>query len=273
VEVLVDGFEEVSARRSTVRLSAPEPGIRLLTLDRPARLNAINDDLVADLHAALDEVEADSECRALVITGEGRGFCSGADRFAHTEPVRERASAPLYFRQRRWSRMSLRLHELDLPVIAAVNGPAVGGGMALAVASDMRVADESAHFSVANVRIGLTGGEMGLTWLLPRVVGAALAAELLLTGRRIDAAEALERGLVSQVVPDGTVVEAALELARLVRANPRFGVTLTKEMMRASSQASSLRQALITEDRSQSLTVYNGDVDQATLDFRAGKRP
>jgi enoyl-CoA hydratase len=161
----------------------------------------------------------------------------------------------------------VRVHELSVPVIAAVNGPAMGGGLALALACDMRVAAESAVFCAANVRIGLTGGEMGLTWLLTRVVGSALAAELLLTARSCDAAEALRHGLVSLVVPGSELLPAALERARLIKANPSFGVLLTKEMLRVSPREATLRQALVLEDRSQSLSVHSGDVDRASAEF------
>jgi enoyl-CoA hydratase len=148
----------------------------------------------------------------LVLTGAGRGFCSGADL---RESVAEGGAAAvptpaLYARQRRWSQLSARLHELPVPVVAAVNGPAVGGGFALALASDIRLAADTAYFCAANVRIGLTGGEMGLTWLLTHAAGAALAAELLLTARNCDAAEALGRGLVSRVVAGPELLPAAL---------------------------------------------------------------
>jgi enoyl-CoA hydratase len=162
----------------------------------------------------------------------------------------------------------VRLHEFPVPVIAAVNGPAVGGGFAMAAACDLRVAAESAHFAVANVRIGLSGGEMGQSWTLPRLVGYSRAAELLLTGRPLGAREAAEWGLVSRVVPDGEAVDAALELARAIAANPAFGVNLTKQMLRVSGEASSLGQARVLEDRTQSLAVYERDVDAAEGRFR-----
>jgi enoyl-CoA hydratase len=217
----------------------------------------------------LSAVAANAGARALVLTGAGRGFCSGADLH---ESVAEGgagsiATPLLYARQRRWSQLSLRLHELPVPVIAAINGPAAGGGFALALACDLRVAADTASFVAANVRIGLTGGEMGLTWLLTCAVGTALATELLLTARSCDAAEALSRGIVSRVVPGSDLLPAALDYARLIKANPAFGIMLTKEMLRVTPNEASLRQALVLEDRSQSLSVYSGDVDRASVQF------
>lgn len=254
---------------NTVRLEWVEAGIAQLTLDRPHRLNAITDELVEDMHAALSTVEAEAGARVLILTGAGRGFCSGADLRESVDEGGAEAIAPpvLYARQRRWSQLSVRLHELPAPVIAAVNGPAAGGGFALALACDLRIAADSATFFAANVRIGLTGGEMGLTWLLTRAVGSALAAELLLTARSCDAAEALTRGLVSSVVPGPDLLPTALDLARSIKANPAFGIMLTKEMLRVTPREATLRQALVLEDRSQSLSVHSGDVDRASAQF------
>jgi enoyl-CoA hydratase len=254
---------------STVRLEWAQEGVAVLALDRPRRLNAITDELVEDVHAALSTVEADASTRVLVLTGTGRGFCSGADL---RESVAEGGAAAidarvLYARQRRWSQLSVRLHELPVPVIAAINGPAVGGGFALALACDLRVAADTAFFCAANVRIGLTGGEMGLTWLLTRAVGTALATELLLTARNCDAAQALSSGIVSRVVAGDELMPAVLDLARMITANPAFGVELTKEMLRVAPREATLRQALVLEDRSQSLSVHSGDVDRASAEF------
>jgi enoyl-CoA hydratase len=259
---------------NTVRLEWVEAGIAVVTLDRPHRLNAITDELVEDVHTALAAVEADAGARVLVLTGAGRGFCSGADlRESVAAGGAEAVSTPvLYARQRRWSQVSVRLHELPVPVIAAVNGPAAGGGFALALACDLRVAADTASFVAANVRIGLTGGEMGLTWLLTRAVGTALATELLLTARSCDAVEALERGLVSRVVAASELLPAALDLARAIKANPAFGILLTKEMLRVAPREATLRQALVLEDRSQSLSVHSGDVDRASERFDRGRR-
>jgi enoyl-CoA hydratase len=165
-----------------------------------------------------------------------------------------------------------RLRALSKPVIAAVNGPATGGGLALALACDVRVAAESARFNVAFIRVGLSGCDIGVSYLLPRLVGASRAFELMLTGRMIDAAEADRIGLVSKMVPDGKVLDAALDTAELIRANSPFGVWMTKEVMWDNLEASSLQAAIDLENRTQLLSSYTGDMREALAAFLE-KRP
>ena len=250
-----------------VRLERVAPALALVTLNRPERLNAIDDAFVERLHDVLDELERDSALRAVVLTGAGRGFCSGAD-LKSTPALIDRDPDVLYRGQQRLADLSVRLHELPVPVVAAVNGAAAGGGFALAAACDLRVAAPAAHFSVANVRIGISGGEMGLSWLLPQALGRSRAAELLLTGRRLPAAEALAWGFVSRVADDA--VADALALAAEVAGNPEFGVRLTKEMLRSTATAASLREAVLLENRTQVLAALSGGVDAAMRDFRSG---
>ncbi|QTI70945.1 enoyl-CoA hydratase/isomerase family protein [Gordonia polyisoprenivorans] len=248
--------------------------LMLITLNRPDRLNAINDAFIQGMHAALDQVVAAPDVRAVVLTGTGRGFCAGADLKENVDLTQQR-SAELYRGQQRLADMSVRLHELPVPVVAAVPGPAVGGGFALAAACDLRVASTQAFFAAANVRIGVSGGEMGLSWMLPQALGRARATELLLTGRRLDAGEAYDWGFVNRLVEpgQGTVVDAAIELARTVAANPAFGVALTKEMLRSTGTAASLREAVLLENRTQVLAVFAGDIDRATVGFGDRDRP
>jgi enoyl-CoA hydratase len=260
---------------TTVLLEDAAPGIKLLTLNRPERLNAMSHELVADVHDALDEVAADPSCRALVITGAGRGFCAGLDlKGAGAAPGTDglgRAQASLTGQQH-IARLIPHLRSMRVPVIAAVNGPAAGGGLALALGSDVRIAAESARFNVAFVRIGLSGCDIGVSWLLPRLVGASRAWELMLTGRIIDAAEAERIGLVVRVVPDGQVVDAALETAALVRANSPFGVWMTKEVMWSNLEVGSLHAAIDLENRTQILTTFTEDMGEAMAAFLE-KRP
>ncbi len=259
----------------TVLLDEIRPGITLLTLDRPGRLNAMNHELVADLHRALDAVAADRACRVLVITGAGRGFCAGLDlKDPGRSPATEglgRAQAGMATQQH-IAALVPALRSLPKPVIAAVNGAAAGGGLALALGADIRVAAESARFNVAFVRIGLSGCDVGVSYLLPRLVGASRAFELMLTGRLIDAAEAERIGLVLKVVPDGSVVDAALETAELIAANSPFGVWMTKEVMWSNLEAGSLRAAIDLENRTQVLASFTGDMAEAMAAF-VEKRP
>jgi enoyl-CoA hydratase len=165
-----------------------------------------------------------------------------------------------------------KLRGLRQPVIAAVNGPAAGGGLALALASDVRVAATSARFNVAFIRIGLSGCDIGVSWLLPRLIGASAAFELLLTGRLIDAEEALRLHLVSRVVPDGEVVDAAIGIAEEIAANSPMGVWMTKEVMWSQLEIGSLHAGIDLENRTQILTSFTEDMGEAVTAFLE-KRP
>jgi enoyl-CoA hydratase len=244
-------------------------------MNRPESLNAIDELFIAEFHEAIDEVEVDDGCRVVVLTGAGRGFCAGFD-MKGGEYEGEASSRPLtalLAGQKRLSGLVLRLHELRQVVIAVVNGPAAGGGFALALAADIRIAADTAFFVAANVRIGVSGGEMGMTWRLPRLIGESRAAELLLTGRRLGAKEALANGLVSAVAPVDELIERALGVADEVRATSRFGAWMTKELLDANASAGSLRHALQNEDRTQVLCNFTGDVAEAVGAFRAGRAP
>jgi enoyl-CoA hydratase len=157
-------------------------------------------------------------------------------------------------------------------VIAAVNGAASGGGLALALASDVRIAAASARFNVAFIRVGLSGCDIGVSWLLPRLIGASAAFELLLTGRLIDAEEARRIGLVGRVVPDGEVVDAAMGIAREIAANSPMGVWMTKEVMWSQLEIGSLQAGIDLENRTQILTSFSGDMVEAMTAFLE-KRP
>ena len=259
----------------TVRSEAVADGVTLLTLDRPDRLNAMSHELVGDVHDALDAVAADRDCRVVVITGEGRGFCAGLDlKGTGTAPGANEWGGPAggLIGQQHIARLIPHLRSLRQPVIAAVNGPAAGGGLALALGCDIRIAAASARFNVAFVRIGLSGCDIGVSWLLPRLIGASRAFELMLTGRIIDAAEAEQLGLVVRVVPDGDVVAAALETAKLIAANSPFGVWMTKEVMWSALEVGSLHAGIDLENRTQILTSFSEDMREAWTAFLE-KRP
>ena len=260
---------------STVRNEVVEDGVRLLTLDRPERLNAMSHELVADLHSALDAVAADHDCRVVIITGEGRGFCAGLDlKGAGQGPGADEWGGPAagMIGQQHIARLIPHLRSLRQPVIGAINGPAAGGGLALALGSDVRIAAESAKFNVAFIRIGLTACDIGVSWLLPRLIGASRAWELMLTGRIIDAQEADRLGLVVRVVPDGTVVESALETARLIADNSPLGVWMTKEVMWSALEIGSLQAGIDMENRNQIMTSFSADMREAWTAFLE-KRP
>lgn len=261
--------------RATVRIEEPRPGVRLLVLDRPDRLNTLTVELVADLHSALDELAADASCRVVVLTGEGRAFCAGLDLNGYGDPEREeRLGVPLATldRQREIASLTTKLHELPQPVIAAVNGPAAGGGLALVCASDVRIAAPSAVFAVSFIRAGYSACDIGVSWLLPRIVGAGRAHELMLTGRRFDADEAQRIGLVLDVVPAETLLQVALDKAEEICLNPPASVELTKQGMWLALETPSLRAGIELENRQQVITALTEDRDEATRAFLE-KRP
>jgi enoyl-CoA hydratase len=234
----------------------PGDGIVLLRLDRPERLNALDEVLVAELFRACSTIAADPLTRVVVLTGAGRGFCSGLDvrNFGPNVPD---ATAPAVERLRFQEMMASlpnAIRALPQPVIAAVNGPAVGGGLALCLACDIRICGASASFGNAAILLGLSGAEMGMSYFLPRIVGLTVAAEWMLTGRTVSAEEAYRSGLVSELVDDERLLPRALELAESIAAHPPLAVRLTKQALQVNVDAPDLSAALQLENRNQVIT-------------------
>ena len=195
---------------SMVRLERPQPHTAVLTLDRPERLNAMSIDLVIELDERLDEVAADNDIWVVIITGAGRAFCSGLDLkdYGIIPNIDGLTVGRIAQRSMRYySRLMMTLRRMPQPVIAAVNGPAYGGGMCLALGAELRIAAASATFNATGIVNGLTSTELGASWLLPRLVGAAHSHDLLLTGRRVDADDAFRMGLVSRVFSDDDLID------------------------------------------------------------------
>jgi enoyl-CoA hydratase len=260
---------------STVLVSRPIEGVALLTLNRPEKLNAMDVTLVSELHEALADVGGDRSCRVVVVTGSGRGFCAGLDLAGYgTAPDGDGRGAvgAGFATQQHIAALVPRLRALHQPVIAAVNGPAAGGGLALALASDVRIAARSARFNVAFVRIGLSGCDIGTSWLLPRLIGASRAWELMLTGRVIDSAEADRIGLVTRVVDDDALLDSALETAGLIAANSPWGVRMTKEVAWSQLEVGSLQAGIDLENRTQIMSSFTEDMREAMGAFLE-KRP
>ncbi|KEQ54444.1 enoyl-CoA hydratase/isomerase family protein [Sphingobium chlorophenolicum] len=253
---------------------AGRDGIVLVTLNRPARLNALLRETVAHFNAVLDELAADAACRAVIITGAGRGFCSGQDLAASNQRNQAGSSGvieKLYWQQQ-FAGMGGRIRSMPKLVIAAVNGPAVGAGMAIALSADVRIATPAAKFLVAAVRIGLTGGESGISYLLPRMIGAARAFDILLTGRAIEAEEAERFGLVRALSQPGSLIDDAVAYARSVLANSPYSVAHTKALMWSNLDANSYEAAIQAENRTQILGTMTEDYGEATAAFME-KRP
>jgi enoyl-CoA hydratase/carnithine racemase len=271
----VDRTPESTRTDSTVRVDDPSPGVRVITLDRPHRLNAMSGELISDLHRAIGDAAAEEECRVVVITGAGRGFCAGLD--LKDPPSHRRGTTNVSPQARMHIQQAIaalvpKLRNLRQPVIAAVNGPASGGGLALALACDIRIAAASATFNAAFVRIGLSGCDIGVSWLLPRLIGAGRSHELLLTGRLVDAAEADRIGLVNRVVPDGAVLDAALATAAEITANSPMGVWMTKEVAWSQLEVGSLQAGIDLENRTQIMTTFTRDHHEQVTAFLE-KRP
>ncbi len=261
---------------STVRLEFPLPHVALITLDRPKRLNALTLELLEDFRAALDRIESDADCRAVVLTGAGRAFCAGLD-LVDSASLLDLSGAGGVQKgmsiQKPFSALVPRLHALPQPVVAAINGPAAGGGLALALGADVRVAARSALFLDAFIELGLSGCELGLSYLLPRLIGMSRAAELILTGRHIDAEEAERIGLVSRIVEDGEAVPAALKIAERIAAHAPFGSRMTKQVLWTNLDAPCLQSAIELEARTQVLSMFTRDFGEQVVARREKRTP
>jgi enoyl-CoA hydratase len=256
-----------------VTLETRNEDIALLTLRRPERLNALSWEMVEELHAAIDAVGKDSSVRVLVLTGAGRGFCSGIDLGADDAVGTAEGMVSVFDRQELVASLATALRAIPQPVIAAVNGPAAGGGLALALAADVRIAAPQARFNVAFVRIGLSGGDVGVSYLLPRIVGLGTASEMMLTGRLVESEEALRTGLVNRVVAPESLLDAALDLAAEIATNSPFGVRMTKRALQRNVDATSLEAAIDLENRTQVLATRSEDMGEALSAFIEKRRP
>ncbi len=260
-----------------VLVERPRPEVAVVTLNRPDALNALTFPLVDELHSVLDDIDADNTCRVVVLTGAGRGFCAGLDLkeigpSSRSEGISSGARAGMRS-QEHIAALVPRLRTMQQPVIAAINGPAYGGGLALACGCDVRVVAESARLCVQFVKVGIGGCDIGISYTLPRLVGVSRAHDLILTARVIDAAEAERIGLVSRVVPDGSALDAALEIADTLCTYSPFGVVMTKQVMLANVDAANIEAAIHLENRTQILASTTGDVMEAATAFAEGRPP
>ena len=239
---------------SFAEITRPHPRVGVVTLNRPDRMNAMAFDVMIPFREALQEVGNDNEVRIVVVTGAGRGFCSGADHEnPGTIPHIEGLTLPtIALRSMEMlDDVIATIRRLHQPVIAAVNGAAIGGGLSLALSADIRIASEDAYFRAAGINNGLTAAELGLSYLLPRAIGQSRAAEIMLTGRDVDAVEADRIGLVSKVVSGAELLPACFELADRINGWSRAGVELTKRQLWNSLDASSLQSHMDAEGTSQ----------------------
>jgi len=257
-----------------------EGHITWLILNRPDALNSMNTTLIREVSDFFRGLSEDTETRVVVMRGEGRAFCAGLDLKQQASGDEQRAERNVdpagsvsggLRGQRRVSEIVMLMRRAPQPIIAAVHGPACGGGFAMALAADVRIAGESARMNAAFIRLGLSACDVGVSYFLPRIVGASVASELLLTGDFIDAARAERTGLVSRVVPDAELEAAARELATRMLRNSPLGLKLTKECLKHALDAGSLEQVIAMEDRNQILAARSSDFREGVAAF-LGKR-
>ena len=252
-------------------------GVALVELDDPSRYNALTTAMVAELRDVFADLRADRTVRAVIIAGRGRGFCAGANMTGDdATPVEAQDRGPVgavHFIQDNLAQLMLGIHELPQPVIAAVHGAAMGGGLAIALASDLRVASDDAFFGAQFIRVGLSACDVGSSYWLPRVVGPTIAAELMLTGRRFSADEAMRFGMLNRLVARDGLIDAATELATLITENSEYGVYTTKLGMWANLDAPSLRHAMELENRTQVLGTFTRNMTEAGRAFVEKRDP
>jgi enoyl-CoA hydratase/carnithine racemase len=240
----------------TLTIDRPRPGVVVLHLNRPTALNAINEQMRDELAQTFATIGSDASAKVVVLTGTGRGFCSGID-VRNFAPTTLEASDPAIDRLRFQEAMAAlpqAIWDLPQPVVAAVNGPCVGAGFALCLASDIRICSTAATFGNGAILLGLSGAEMGMSYHLPRIVGTSVAADWMLTGRTVSAAEADRRGLVSELVEPDRLIGRALELASGIAELAPLGVQLTKRALQVNTDAAGPGAAMELENRNQVLT-------------------
>jgi enoyl-CoA hydratase len=249
-------------------------GIALLTINRPDRLNALDHPHVEQLHAAFDELHLDESVLCVVLTGAGRTFSAGLDLKDAGQPPRTEGMGTIQTGlrwQKHFGTLVTHLRAIRPVTLAAVNGAAIGAGFGLVLAAELRVAGPAARFAVANIKVGLSGCDVGISFHLPKVVGLSRAAELMLTGRFVEAEEAERIGIVSRLCDDA--VSGALELAREVVQHSPFGIWMTKEVFWQNLTAPSLAAAIDLEDRTQILAGLSLDAQEAAAAFVEKRRP
>jgi len=265
----------------TLKLEKISPAVTRLTLNRPEARNALSWKLIQEFRQALQAIDADNSCRVLILTGAGKSFCAGLDLTDQANPQSiesvvgsMKAGPRLGMRSQEYmAEMPQLMRKIQQPIIAAVNGHAFGGGLGLALASDIRIAGSSATFCTQFIRLGISGCDVGVSYTLPRLIGASRAHDMIMSARVVDAALAESWGLVTRTADDETLQDDALELAEsLCDASP-YGLVSTKQAMWANLDAGSLEAAIHMENRNQILNGLSGDVEEAAAAFFAKRKP
>ncbi len=272
----------------TLKIDEREEGISIITLNRPERLNAINFEMIEEFLDYLNLLENNYDINVVILIGEGRAFSAGLDlkdmstlssnelykedpRFRY---LKTKDSFKVGFMlQRRITQIMIKLRKIPQPVIAAVKGPAYGGGLALSLAADIRIAGQSSVFCNAFIKIGVSGADCGTTYWLPRVIGFSDAAEIIYTGKDVDAKEAERIRLVSKVVPDNKILEEAMKIAKNMLGKSVLGLRLTKQALNINIDAPSLESAIELENQTQMVASQSHDTREASLAFYEKREP
>ncbi|MFX0017909.1 MAG: enoyl-CoA hydratase/isomerase family protein [Promethearchaeota archaeon] len=275
----------------TIKFELKENGIGLLTLNRPEKLNAMSFQMIEDLNQLFDHLVINLDCRVLILKAEGRAFCAGLDLkestilqskkkpqelkekfFFINVPEKDTIKAKMYAQ---WytSQLIVKMRKISQPIIALINGPASGAGFAFALAADIRIAGQKARFNNAFINIGFSGSDLASSYHLPRLIGMSRAAEILYTGRFISAEEAEKIGLVSKVVDDTALLNAAIDLAEELLKKSPLGLRMTKQAINLSLDSPSLETMIQLENRTQMLCSVSDDLMEGVQSFFEKRDP
>ena len=277
----------------TIKFELREDGIGILTLNRPNKLNALNFQMIEDLHTLLDQLMTNLDCRVLILKADGRAFCAGLDLkestvlqskkkpeelkekfFFMRAPDKDLIKAKIYA-QARASQLIVKMRKISQPIIAIIQGPATGAGFTLGLAADIRIAGENAKLANSFINIGFSGADLASSYHLPRLIGMSRAAEILYTGRFIDANEAERIGLVMKVIigDETKLLEAAMEIAENLLTKSPLGLRMTKEAINISLDSPSLETIMQIENRSQMLCSTSMDLLEGVNAFFEKRKP
>jgi len=263
---------DLERRYDTLLVGSPAEGVVQVTLNRPERLNAMTVTMFEELESVARALGDDRDTRVVILTGAGKAFCAGYD-LDDAEELSSLSALGMLDRQERAARAISALRALPVPVIAAVNGPAAGGGLSLALIADIRLGSPQAKFNAAFVRIGLSAGDLGASWLLPRLIGPSAAAEIGFTGRMVEAEEAERLGLLNRVTGADDLLDQTLAMAAQICANSPGGIRISKRALQANMEVASFAAALELENRGQALLTRCDDMTEALEAFKAKRAP
>src|SRR6201997_3120870 len=263
---------DLEQRYETLLLEFPAEAVAQVTLNRPDRFNAMTVTMFGELESVARTIADDRDVRVVILTGAGKAFCAGYD-LDEAEELASLSALGMLDRQERAAQALSAIRAIPVPVIAAVNGPAAGGGMSLALMADIRLGSPAARFNAAFVRIGLSAGDLGTSWLLTRLIGPAATSEICFTGRMVDAGEAVRLGLVNQVSEPGGLLDQASRLAAAIVSNSPGGVQLSKRALQANLEILSYAAALELATGGRALLTGSADMPEPLAAFKEKRQP